>query len=69
MSSIATPPGADVKQAGRIASKAEENLFQYVLAPLASLKLALNQDQISSEVGSDQDQIAEGFRYRIGHGK
>ena len=41
MSSIATPPGADVKQAGRIASKAEENLFQYVLAPLASLKLAV----------------------------
>ena len=41
MSSIATPPGADVKQAGRIASKAEESLFQYVLVPLASLKLAV----------------------------
>ena len=41
MSSIATTPAASVKQAGRIASKAEENLFQYVLAPLASLKLAV----------------------------
>ena len=41
MSSIATPSGADVKQAGRIASKAEESLFQYVLVPLASLKLAV----------------------------
>jgi len=41
MSSIATPPGADVKQAGRAASKSEEQLFQYVLAPLASLKLAV----------------------------
>ena len=41
MSSIATPPRADVKQAGRAASKSEEQLFRYVLAPLASLKLAV----------------------------